>query len=133
MPDDAIKPSVDHLLILLNLDGSGQVSVLPEDFGVEQIADQEKSCRYPNCPIRQYAPAKTPIETRCDESGDKQEAAEFHDRLLLLLFLFGIQPLAKQFRILGHHYQAGAEHRHKENPHQQPCLPIMQRPCGQKQ
>ncbi len=83
--------------------------------------------------VRQYAPAKTPIETRHDESGDKQEAAELHDRLLLLLFFLGIQPLSKQVLILGHHNQAGAEHRHKQNPDQQPALPIIQRPRGQKQ
>ena len=68
-----------------------------------------------------------------DKRGDKQEAAEFHDRPLLLLFFFGIQPLAKQFRILRHHDQAGAEHRHEQNAHQQPSLPILQRPRRQEE
>ena len=45
---------------------------------------------------------------------------------LLLFFLLGIQSLAEQVRILDYHYQSGAEHRHKKDPHQKPSLPIPQ-------
>ena len=51
MPDDSIQSRIDDFLVLLHLDGPGQVCILPENFSIEQIRKQKqsrnwmKSCR----------------------------------------------------------------------------------------
>ena len=143
MPDYAVQSGVDNFLILLHFDSPGQIGVLPQDLGVEQVADQKQGGRRPYGPGRQHAPSETPVEACGHEGSDKEKAAELDHGLLFSLFFLCIQPFLEQLRIFRQHDQAGAEHRHEKDAHQQPSLPVMERSrrhkkqksdnCGSKQ
>ena len=91
MPDNAVKARVNDLLALLDLDGPGQVSILPEHLGIQKVRSQKHTCSHPYGPIGHNAPAKAPVQSGDHESGDEKQPAQFHHGLL---FLFLAMPLA---------------------------------------
>ena len=97
---------------------------------IEVLEHQKEHRSHPNGPIGQHTPLETPIESRDDKSSNEQYTTQCHNGFLFLLLFLGVQPLAEQFGVLGHHHESRDEHWHKEDAHQQPALPIMERACG---
>ena len=118
--------------MLLHLYGAGQPCVFPQDFGIQNVGQQEQYRTHNRDPVGKGAPTEAEIQT-CQYETDKehQTAAFDHHRLLCFRFLC-LQPMLQQRRIFDQHHKTCRKHGNEQDPHQQPSAEISQSACRKK-
>ena len=133
VPYDAVESGVDELLPLFHLHGPGKVDVFPQHLAEEPVAQQKDACRREGHPAGQHHPVRAVVESRQDEGQQEHETAQGDHRPLFPFALPCFQPPAQQLRTFEEHDQPRQEHGDKEDAHEKPGPPKVQRPRRQEQ